>query len=101
MSGIDWNAIGTGLGGVILGVGSVSLWLRQREVSNARQGAEVNVIDMMREEMTRLSARMAAAETRERRLIHHIYQLENVLRAAGLTPPAFNIEPDMQRPDSA
>lgn len=95
---MDWQAlgqmIGTGLGGILVGLGGVALWLRQRPVESSRQGAEIDVIQMMRDEVKRVSDRLGAMEMREGRLIRHIYHLEAVMRAAGLNPPPFNIESD-------
>lgn len=96
--GIDWQtigqAIGLGLTGCVVGAGSVGLWVRKQFVENARQGAEVDVIQMMRDEMARLSARQLDQERRELRLIRHIYNLEAIMRAAGLNPPLFDIDSD-------
>ena len=96
--GFDWQAlgqaIGLGLGGLVVGAGGVGLWVRKQFVENARQGAEVDVIQMMRDEMARLSARQLDQERRELRLIRHIYNLEAIMRAAGLTPPLFDIDSD-------
>lgn len=53
---VDWQAIGTAVGGLMVGAGGVALWWRKQFVETAREGAEVNVIQLMREEVTRLSA---------------------------------------------
>lgn len=92
VSGVDWQALGTAIAGLAVGAGGVGLWWRQQIVSNARQGAEVNVIELMRDEMSRLQARMLRAEHREMRLIRHIYQLEALMRVQGMTPPTFDID---------
>lgn len=101
MSGTDWQAIGqmlgTGLGGLVVGLGGVALWLRRQPVETSRQGAEVDVIQMMREEVRRMGDRLGAMEQREGRLIRHIYHLEAVMRASGLNPPPFDIESDSIR----
>lgn len=90
MSGIDWQAVGTAVGGLIVGVGGVSLWLRQRAVESARQGAEVDVIQMMRDQMAVLSERLASLERENRLQQRHIFQLERLMHDAGLVPPAFD-----------
>ena len=78
----------------MIGAGGVALLWRKQAVDNARQGAEVDVIDMMRQEVKRLGDRLGAMEQREGRLIRHIYHMEAVMRAAGMNPPPFNIESD-------
>lgn len=96
--GIDWQslgqAIGLGLGGLVIGAGGVGLWWRKQVVENARQGAEVDVIQMMRDELARLGARQLEQERRELRLLRHIYHLEALMRVAGLNPPPLNIDSD-------
>jgi len=52
---VDWQAIGTAVGGLMVGAGGVALWWRKQFVETAREGAEVNVIQLMREEVTRLA----------------------------------------------
>lgn len=94
MSGIDWQALGGAVVSLMIGAGGVALLWRKQAVDNARQGAEVDVIDMMRQEVKRLGDRLGAMEQREGRLIRHIYHMEAVMRAAGMNPPPFNIESD-------
>ena len=98
MSGIDWQAVGTAVGGLIVGVGGVSLWLRQRAVESARQGAEVDVIQMMRDQMAVLSERLASLERENRLQQRHIFQLERLMHDAGLVPPAFDPDGPTQAP---
>lgn len=95
MTGFEfWQAIGTGIGGLVIGGGGIAVWLKSRQVESTRQGAEIDVIDLMRKEVGRLGERLGQMELREGRLIRHIYHMEAVLRAAGLNPPPFNIESD-------
>lgn len=89
---IDWNAIGTGLGGLVIGIGGVAMWLRQRAVESARQGAEVDVIQLMRDQMAVLSDRQAVLERENRQLQRHIFKLERLMHDAGIVPPAFDPE---------
>ncbi|WP_099553146.1 hypothetical protein [Stenotrophomonas maltophilia] len=94
---VDWQAIGTAFGGLMVGAGGVALWWRKQFVETAREGAEVNVIQLMREEVTRLGERVGRMERRELRLIRHIYRLEGLMRAAGLEPPPFDPDSDTIR----
>ncbi|MGG6341494.1 hypothetical protein ACQ5SB_20490 [Stenotrophomonas geniculata] len=94
---VDWQAIGTAVGGLMVGAGGVALWWRKQFVETAREGAEVNVIQLMREEVTRLGERVGRMEARELRLIRHIYRLEGLMRAAGIEPPPFDPESDTIR----
>lgn len=94
MTGVDWQALGGAVVSLMIGAGGVALLWRKQAVDNARQGAEVDVIDMMRQEVKRLGDRLGAMEQREGRLIRHIYHMEAVMRAAGMNPPPFNIESD-------
>ena len=94
MTGVDWQAlgqaIGLGLGGLVVGAGGVGLWVRKQFVENARQGAEVDVIQMMRDQMAALSERLASLERENRLQQRHIFQLERLMHDAGLVPPAFD-----------
>lgn len=94
---VDWQAIGTAVGGLMVGAGGVALWWRKQFVETAREGAEVNVIQLMREEVTRLGERVGRMEARELRLIRHIYRLEGLMHAAGLEPPPFDPDSDTIR----
>lgn len=95
---IDWQAFGTAVGGLVIGAGGVGLWWRKQRVEGAEAGAQVTVIDLMRQEVERLSSRLSALEAREGRMIRHIYRLEGLMRAAGIEPPPFDIESDTIRP---
>lgn len=94
MSGIDWQALGGAVVSLMIGAGGVALLWRKQAVDNARQGAEVDVIQIMRDELTRLGARQLEQERRELRLLRHIYHLEALMRTGGLNPPPFNPESD-------
>lgn len=94
---VDWQAIGTAIGGLMVGAGGVALWWRKQFVETAREGAEANVIQLMRKEVTRLGERVGRMEARELRLIRHIYRLEGLMRAAGIEPPPFDPENDTIR----
>ncbi|WP_329770486.1 hypothetical protein [Stenotrophomonas maltophilia] len=91
---LDWQAIGTAIGGLVVGAGGVGLWWRKQQVESARQGAEVDVIQLMRDEITRLGARVGSLEAREGRMIRHIYRLEGLMRGSGIEPPPFDIDSD-------
>jgi len=95
---VDWQAIGTAIGGLALGAGGVGLWWRKQVVENARQGAEVDVIQLMRDEISRLGARVGSLEAREGRMIRHIYRLEGLMRGANIEPPPFDLDSDSIRP---
>lgn len=100
---IDWSQLGTGLAGLIIAIGG---WFAGRKTSKATTeatveraradgasaAAETSVVTLMREEVRRLSERVSALETREGRLIRHIYRLEGLMRGAGLEPPHFDID---------
>lgn len=92
MSGIDWSAVGGAVVSLIIGAGGVALMWRQREISSARQGAEVDVIQMMREQMTALAERMALLERENRLQQRHIFKLERLMHDAGIVPPTFGPE---------
>lgn len=94
MTGVDWQALGAAIGGLVVGAGGIGLWWRKQVVETARQGAEVDVIQLMRDELTRLGARQLEQERRELRLLRHIYHLEALMRVAGLNPPPLNVESD-------
>lgn len=91
---IDWQAVGTAIGGLLIGAGGVGLWWRRQVVEGARQGAEVDVITLMRDEISRLGARVGSLEAREGRMIRHIYRLEGLMRAKDIEPPPFDIDSD-------
>lgn len=91
---IDWQAVGTAIGGLLIGAGGVGLWWRRQVVESVRQGAEVDVITLMRDEIARLGARVGSLEAREGRMIRHIYRLEGLMRAKDIEPPPFDIDSD-------
>lgn len=109
---MDWQAIGEFVGmlvgGVVLGAGTVFAAWRRREVSDAKDQAEVAEhgsekakADAERQLYALLSARLGEVETEvkllrqelhterqwARELEKHIYHLENTMREAGMTPP--------------
>lgn len=100
---IDWQAIGAAAAAIFIGVGG---WLTGRRGSTAKTDTEVakaraegaqaaaeqTVVELMREEVSRLSVRVAALESREGKLIRHIYRLEGLMRGAGIEPPHFDID---------
>lgn len=94
---IDWQAVGTAVGGLVLGAGGVGMWWRRQVVDRVRQGAEVDVIQLMRDEVSRLGDRVQGLERREGRLIRHVYRLEGLMRANGIDPPPFNLDDDTIR----
>lgn len=94
---IDWNSIGTAIGGLVIGGGSVALWWHKQRVGSAETGAHVAVVDLLRQEVERLSGRLTALEHREGRMIRHIYRLEGLMRAKGIEPPPFDIDTDTIR----
>jgi hypothetical protein len=89
---IDWSAIGTAAGGILIGIGSFLAGKSKRNVETAANAAETDVITMLRAEVARLSQRITALEGREGRLIRHVYRLEGLMAGAGLTPPPFEID---------
>jgi hypothetical protein len=95
---MDWNAIGTAIGGLVLGAGGVGLWWRKQAVAGAESGAHVAVVDLLRQEVERLSVRLAALEQREGRMVRHIYRLEGLMRAKGIEPPPFDLDSDTIKP---
>lgn len=100
---IDWASIGTAAAGILTGIG---LWITGRKknaastdaavarakAEGAAAGAETSVIELMRQEVKRLGDRVAALESREGRLIRHVYRLEGLMRGAGIEPPPFDID---------
>lgn len=89
---MDWQAIGTALGGLALGAGGVGIWWRQQAVGSAAGEAQVTAYEMLKQEMLRYGERITALEQRESRMIRHIYRLEGLMRANGIEPPPFDIE---------
>lgn len=95
---IDWALIGTAAAGIVSGIGGFIAGKGKRNVATAATGAETAVIDLLRQEVERLSGRLTALEQREGRMIRHIYRLEGVMRAQGIEPPAFDLDSDSIKP---
>lgn len=95
---IDWALIGTAAAGVVSGIGGWFMGKGKRNVESAATGAETAVIDLLRQEVERLSGRLTALEQREGRMIRHIYRLEGLMRAKDIEPPPFDIDGDTIRP---
>lgn len=106
---IDWQAVGAAVGGLLLGGVSALTWWNRRTVRNARDSADVagagadrTVADAqhtlyamlvarlgtLEEEMKTLRRELNAERERSRELETHIYRLENLMRRAGMDPPA-------------
>jgi hypothetical protein len=98
---IDWTAIGTAAGGLLIGIGSFFAGRSKRGVETIANVAESDVISMLRTEVTRLSNRVTALEGREGRLIRHVYRLEGLMTGAGMTPPPFEVDGDTIKPVGA
>ena len=90
---MDFQALGTALGGLAIGAGGVGLWWRQQRVAAVSAETEISVIQMLRDEVGRLSTRVTGLEAREGRLIRHVYRLEGLMRAANIEPPPFELDP--------
>ena len=109
---IDWTATWGVVGPAVIGLGT---WLKMRKPNQARLEAAVavaraettatqagsTVVELLRQEVQRLDARMqaldavvAAMQKREGRLIRHVYRLEGLMRGANLVPPPFDIDSD-------
>jgi len=100
---VDWSAIWgvvmpaiAGLAGWIAGhktnKATTEATVERARADGASAAAETSVVTLMREEVKRLADRVGALETREGRLIRHIYRLEGLMRGAGLEPPHFDID---------
>ena len=102
------QGFGVAIASLILGAGGVAAaWARSR-VTSVRQDAEVDVVQMMREELARLAKatveqqdalvtmgrRIRVLEQREGRLLRHIGVLEHLMRQAGLDPPVLETRHD-------
>lgn len=98
---MNWELIGTALGGIVIGLGGWFAGKGRREVTSAENTAERDVVLLLRQEVQRLSERLTAMESREGRMIRHIYRLEGLMRAKGVEPPAFDLDSDTLRPDGA
>lgn len=84
---IDWQVIGTAIGGLVVGIGSFLAGRGGRKAAETATAAEIGVIEMLRDEVQRLSGRLARLEDSERRSRERIFQLEQAMRDAGMTPP--------------
>jgi hypothetical protein len=91
---IDWNVVGTGVVGVLGAIGTWFMGKGKRAVDGAESKAERDVVNLLRQEVERLSVRLSAMESREGRMIRHIYRLEGLMRARGVEPPPFDIDSD-------
>jgi hypothetical protein len=89
---IDWNVLGTAIGGIVVGIGGYFTGKGKRTVAAAEDTAQTNVVNLLRQEVERLSGRVTAMEGREGKLIRHIYRLEGLMRAKGLEPPHFDVD---------
>lgn len=89
---IDWGTIGQGIMAVVVGALGWIAGRQKRKTEAVEEGAERDVIRLLRDELDRLSARVSAMEKREGRLIRHVYRLEGLMRGAGMEPPAFEID---------
>jgi hypothetical protein len=94
---IDWALLGTGIAGVVSGIGGWVMGRGKRNVETAATGAETAVITLLRQEVERLSARLTALEQREGRMVRHIYRLEGLMRAKDIEPPPFDLDSDTIR----
>lgn len=92
---LDWATIGTGAGLLLTNVVAYFAGKGKREVQNAANDAERDVIVLLRQELERLSTRVSAMESREGRLIRHVYRLEGLMRAKDIEPPPFEIDGDV------
>jgi hypothetical protein len=91
---IDWALVGTGAAGLVAGVGGYFKGKGGRKVESAATGAEVTVIDLLRQEVERVQTRLTGLEQREGRMVRHIYRLEGLMRAKGIEPPPFDLDSD-------
>lgn len=89
---MDWPAIGTALGGLAIGVTGFITGRGKRKVEDAKATAETDVVTLLRQEVERLSDRVKGLETREGRMIRHIYRLEGLMRGHNIEPPPFEID---------
>lgn len=89
---VDLATVGTGAAVILSNVIAYFAGKGKREVKEAANDAERDVIVLLRQEVERLSARVTAMESREGRLIRHVYRLEALVRELGKEPPAFEID---------
>lgn len=117
MAGMDWQAIGTALGAVSIAIGGLYAgWLKRGKTAAAARAdiatseaqadtaaahgavadAQQAVYRLLLERVTTLEkdmrlVRQELAEERQhsRRLVLHIWKLEQLMREANLTVPAF------------
>lgn len=106
---MDWQAVGQGIGGVVVGFGgALALWMR-REGIKARNNAEaaaanaeraksdaegalytliVQRLKTVEGEVTRLNLEVEKERGLRQQLEAHIFHLENVMRTKGIDVPA-------------
>ncbi|WP_057632550.1 hypothetical protein [Stenotrophomonas humi] len=65
-----------------------------RKRDNEAITAESRLYETIRLELDRLTEQVRALERRSGRMLNHIYRLEGLMRASGLTPPPF--DPDAE-----
>ncbi|QWF19288.1 hypothetical protein [Lysobacter capsici] len=111
VAAIDWAAVGTAIGSVgVLAGGIWAAWQRKKtteaqtraDVAESNASATVadaqqTVYNLLKERVTTLEADMrsvraelAEERSHSRKLVEHIWNLEGLMRDAGLTPPPFN-----------
>jgi hypothetical protein len=102
---VDWQQVGSAVVALVVGAGGWIIGRKDKKATSeanvakaraegATAAAETSVVELMREEVRRLSVRVAALESREGRLIRHIYRLEGLMRGNGMEPPHFDIDGD-------
>lgn len=94
IGGGTWGVIGAGAVAAITGALSWLAGRSRRNVEEAGNRAETDIIDKLREEVARLSARVTALEDSENKLRAEaaqlrvrVWDLEGRLRVAGIEPP--------------
>jgi hypothetical protein len=100
---LDWVSIWAVVGPAVVGLAT---WLKTRKPNQAAISAAVSAaraeavntdstsaaVALLRGEVERLGARQQAMETREGKLIRHLWRLEALMRAHGIEPPPFDID---------
>lgn len=105
MTMIDWTAVWGVIGPAAVGLAT---WIKMRKPNQAKVNAAVSAaraeavnsdstseaVALLRGEVQRLSTRVQALESREGRMIRHIYRLEGLMRAANppIDPPPFDLD---------
>lgn len=91
IGGGTWGVVGAGIVAALTGALSWIAGRGRRQAEDAGHRAETDIIDKLREEVARLSARVTALEDSESKLRHEasqlrsrVWDLEGQLRAAGL-----------------